>query len=229
MTFTKPIIELVKFGEEEVPTTTSLNVAEVFGKRHDTVLRTVKRLGCSEEFRHRNFAEAVYQDGQGKDRPMYIMTRDGFTFLAMSFTGREAAKFKEAYIAQFNAMEKKLKRMEAAEQKRIAIREGGKLARRTLTDEIRDSGENERMHNHGYSTYTQLAHKTAIGETIPATRKRLGIGKKDNIRDRLTADELKRIEGVESAMKGLLAVGLQYDSIKAIMETVSGQKRELHS
>lgn len=225
----KPIVELVKFGEEEVPTTTSLNVAEVFKKRHDTVLRAVRKLECSEEFRLRNFAEITYIDDRGRKQPAYVMTRDGFTFLAMSFTGREAAKFKEGYIKAFGVMERRLMRLEAADRKREAIREGGKLARRSLTDEIKDSGEDLRMHGHGYSTYTQLAHKTAIGESLPATRKRLGLSKKDNVRDSLTADELKRIEGVESAMRGLLAVGLKYDAIKAIMASVSGQKRELPS
>ena len=84
---------------------TSLRVAEVFGKRHNDVLRSISRLGCSDEFNQRNFARVEYLDAKGESRPMVEMTRDGWAFLVMGFTGAEAAAWKEQYIAQFNAME----------------------------------------------------------------------------------------------------------------------------
>lgn len=84
--------------------TTSLKVAEHFGKRHGDVIRSLNNIECSIEFSERNFALAEYIDEQGKPRPAYEMTKDGFTFLAMGFTGKEAAKWKEAYINAFNAM-----------------------------------------------------------------------------------------------------------------------------
>jgi Rha family phage regulatory protein len=90
--------------------TTSLKVAEHFGKRHDTVLRAIRNLDCSPEFAARNFAEChrINELANGKPEPFYEMTRDGFTFLAMGFTGKEAAKWKEAYIEAFNRMEAEL-------------------------------------------------------------------------------------------------------------------------
>ena len=91
-----------------IPKTTSINVAQVFGKRHDHVLRSIRELECSNEFRAPNFGEGSYLDAQGQSRPMYEMTRDGFTFLAMGFTGKEAARWKEAYIAAFNGMAEQL-------------------------------------------------------------------------------------------------------------------------
>lgn len=89
-------------------TTTSLQVAESFGKLHKDVLRAIDNLDVSPEFSQRNFAPAEYTDAQGKKRPAYTITRDGFAFLAMGFTGKEAAKWKEAYITAFNAMEAEL-------------------------------------------------------------------------------------------------------------------------
>lgn len=89
--------------------TTSLKVAEYFGKRHCDVLRQINLLECSDLFRQRNFALSNYTRQNGnvtKSYPMYYMTRDGFTFLAMGFTGKVAAKFKEAYINAFNEMER---------------------------------------------------------------------------------------------------------------------------
>lgn len=93
-------------------TTTSNQVAAHFGKRHDTVLRAIRNLGCSPEYHARNFAEMVneVEIGSGATRkdPAYRITRDGFTILAMGFTGKEAMQWKEAYITAFNKMEQEL-------------------------------------------------------------------------------------------------------------------------
>lgn len=90
------------------PITTSLRVAEIFGKQHKNVLRALERLECSAAFIERNFALVDYTDAKGERRPMYEMTRNGFVFLAMGFTGSKAARFKEAYIERFDVMEKHL-------------------------------------------------------------------------------------------------------------------------
>lgn len=86
------------------PATTSVLVADRFGKEHKDVLKAIRGLECSPEFSRRNFAPSNYSL-RGKDYPMYIMTKDGFTFLVMGFIGLSAAKFKEDYIEQFNKME----------------------------------------------------------------------------------------------------------------------------
>lgn len=108
--------------ENEHAVTTSLRVAEVFSKQHKDVLKAVKSLDCSKEFRERNFAlsKIDYQNGNIKKQlPMYYITRDGFMFLVMGFTGKTAAKWKEAYIKAFNEMEAKIR----AEQMAKAIEE----------------------------------------------------------------------------------------------------------
>ncbi|GDA05108.1 phage antirepressor Ant [Escherichia coli] len=92
--------------------TSSLAVADFFSKRHDDVLKKIRILDCSPEFCARNFAETlilVHQPNGGTRKlPCYHITRDGFAFLAMGFTGKRAARFKEAYINAFNQMEKQL-------------------------------------------------------------------------------------------------------------------------
>ena len=118
---TDPKVSLVVV-ENEHAVTTSLRVAEVFSKQHKDVLKAVKSLDCSEEFRERNFAlsKIDYQNGNIKKQlPMYYITRDGFMFLVMGFTGKTAAKWKEAYIKAFNEMEAKIR----AEQMAKAIEE----------------------------------------------------------------------------------------------------------
>lgn len=87
---------------------TSLVVAEFFGKRHADVIRAVRNLECSDEFNQRNFASVKYKDGKGEERDMFRMTKNGFVFLVMGFTGKLAAEFKEAYILEFDRMKEEL-------------------------------------------------------------------------------------------------------------------------
>jgi len=89
--------------------TTSLIVAKVFGKDHRHVLRDINELTCSEGFRKTNFGLSYYKSSQGKQIPMYEITKDGFSFLAMGYTGIVASGFKELFIAAFNQNEELLK------------------------------------------------------------------------------------------------------------------------
>jgi anti-repressor protein len=87
------------------PITDSLVIAESFGKRHDNVLRDIKELECSEQFSLLNFEVTPYVHEQnGQTYLKYLITQDGFSFLVMGYTGKEAARFKEMYINEFNSM-----------------------------------------------------------------------------------------------------------------------------
>ncbi len=92
--------------------TSSLTISDYFSRNHKDVLRKIETLECSPEFNERNFALVEYSDLKGEKRPCYQITRDGFTFLAMGFTGKRAAAFKEAYINAFNQMEERLHQQE---------------------------------------------------------------------------------------------------------------------
>lgn len=92
------------------PATTSREVARYFRKRHDNVVRDIRSImdNCPEEFTALNFEVSNYLDQTGRSLPMYIIFRDGFTLLAMGYTGPEAIRFKLAYIEAFNRMEAEL-------------------------------------------------------------------------------------------------------------------------
>ena len=93
------------------PRVSSLDIAEKFGKRHDDVLRAIKRilLRLDENFRLRNFAETLQVNEQnGQKYPVYSLTRDAFSLVVMGFTGKEALAWKVKYIEAFNAMEAEL-------------------------------------------------------------------------------------------------------------------------
>lgn len=103
---TSPTVALV----DNRPATTSLDIAEHFGKRHDHVMRGIQDLiaNCPESFSAPNFGVAEYTDEQGKPRPMYTVFFDGFILLVMGYTGKKALGMKLAYIDAFNAMREKL-------------------------------------------------------------------------------------------------------------------------
>lgn len=95
------------------PMTFSYSVAEVFEKEHKNVLRDIDDLGCSAEFRRLNF-EPTFRavpgpNGATRQERCFEITKDGFTILAMGYTGVKAMAFKEAYIQRFNEMEASLR------------------------------------------------------------------------------------------------------------------------
>ncbi|MCG9097848.1 Rha family transcriptional regulator [Laribacter hongkongensis] len=94
------------------PRTTSLKVAEVFGKLHKHVLAKIESLDCSDDFASANFSAQArmvkIDNGATRETKYYEMTKDGFMFLVMGFTGKKAAQIKEAYINAFNWMAQQL-------------------------------------------------------------------------------------------------------------------------
>ena len=89
--------------------TTSLIVAEVFGKEHKNVLRDIDNLSCSDNFNRLNFERITYKDVRNREQTAYDMTKDGFSFLVMGYTGEKAGQFKETFINEFNKREMMLK------------------------------------------------------------------------------------------------------------------------
>lgn len=89
--------------------TTSLIVAQVFGKEHKNVVRDIENLSCSENFNRLNFERITYKDARNREQTAYEMTKDGFSFLVMGYTGAKAGEFKDRFINEFNRREFLLK------------------------------------------------------------------------------------------------------------------------
>lgn len=202
------LIEVKKFGKEEKVAVTSLDVAETFDKEHRRVLQDIRELSCSDDFRLHNFVQSSYENQQGKSQPMFLITRDGFTMLAMGYTGEKAMRFKEAYIRQFNAMENTLRGKVLEREKGIAVRQ-------SLTKAIQQTSENERMHGHAYSVYTDLIYKNLFNMTAAQMRDALNMKKSDDLRSTFTKEQLEDIQTMEYLVAGLVRCGFGYEEIKA--------------
>lgn len=108
--------ELVILKNKEA-VTTSLQVAEAFEKQHKNVIQAIEdKIQSAENSAHyqQMFAVGSYEDSRGRKQKIYYMNRDGFTFIAMGFTGRKADEFKLKYIKAFNEMEKAIKEQRIA-------------------------------------------------------------------------------------------------------------------
>lgn len=95
--------------KDQQAVTSSLQVAEVFEKEHKNVLRDISTLDLDRLNFEQMFLEGTEPDSYGRDRKVIYMNRDGFTLLAMGFTGKKALEFKLKYIEAFNQMENSVK------------------------------------------------------------------------------------------------------------------------
>ena len=99
--------EIILSTQNGEPVASSRQIAENFGKEHKHVLDAVKNLVAENSAAKSMFHPATFEN-RGKQYPMYLMNRDGFSLLVMGFTGKAALEWKLKYIAAFNEMEKKL-------------------------------------------------------------------------------------------------------------------------
>lgn len=105
--------------------TTSQSIADYFDKQHKHILAKIDALDCSPEFTSANFSADVQTIGIGngaeRETRCFLITKDGFMFLVMGFTGKKAARLKEAYIAKFNHMEAELQGKNSSQKKSVQI------------------------------------------------------------------------------------------------------------
>ena len=124
--------------------TDSLKVAESFDKKHKHVLETARNLAAENSATKKMFVESTYVN-RGKEYPMIYMNRDGFTLLAMGFTGKKALDFKLKYIQAFNEMEKRIRQPKSERleimRKNSATKRAGVLYKIAMATESTSSKE----------------------------------------------------------------------------------------
>lgn len=102
------IVKRTEYGELVV---SSRQVAEDFDKRHADVIKAIEdKMKVNEILRSpKYFIESTYTDKSNRKSKEYLLTRDGFSFLVMGFTGSKADEWKLKYIEAFNKMEQAIK------------------------------------------------------------------------------------------------------------------------
>ena len=209
-------IEIIKKNGVDVIDSKLLhNKLEVASYHADWIRRRIDGYGFEEgkDFYKLDISNMSNRKKHGGDRKsrQYLITLDMAKELAMLENNEIGQKVRRYFISA----EKELR-------KQYAIREATKRARRTITDAIKESGENERMHGKGYSNFTRLVYYvTGLSEK----KKEYGI--KEGFRDTLLQDELKRVEIAEGLIKPLLDMGKEYSEIKETLKPLFIKKELL--
>lgn len=196
----------------------SLQVAGKFRKTHYHVIRDIENLigGISKIGGTHYFKKSYYVNEQNGQRyPKYFMSRDGFSLLAMGFTGKKALEWKLQYINAFNQMENFIK--EKATETWVETRKSGKLTRKAETDTIQKLVQyaKEQGSTHAdmlYMTYSKLANKMS------------GIQK----RDEATVTQLNNLSLMENVILHIIDNGIMvqkhykdiYKDCKKRLETI---------
>lgn len=98
------------------PMISTLQVAELFEKRHDNVLRVVQNAihgsGYTPDFIHLNIEVNEYVDSVGRRLPMYLLTEKGFGVISSALTGPKADAFRQRVWEAFDEMAAEIKRMQ---------------------------------------------------------------------------------------------------------------------
>lgn len=196
----------------------SLYVAEFFEKRHDHVLRDITKItdpksGVSEEFSDTNFTPSSYKDSTGRKLRCYYLTRDGFTMLAMGYTGQKAMKFKELYIRRFNEMESFIKTL-------IKARQEFPL----LTANIKLLHENPKPYH--FSNECDMLNRIVLGKTAKQFRLENDIEKGKSIRPYLSDEQIKMLETLQKVDVGLLVAFPNYEDRKRHLEWYKSKLEE---
>lgn len=204
-TSTDPVIHI----HRQKVTTSSIAVAEYFGKNHKNVLRAIQHLECSEEFNRLNFAPVKYIDAKGEKRPAYEITKDGFAMLAFGFTGKQAAAFKERYINAFNRM---LADLPADRESAIHAK---RIAHQGMTDAIkfRREQEGKGVKPHHFMNENRLCNWAAFGSFKAIDE------------STLSAPEAKLLERVRNYDETLICDGVSYADRKTKLQNYADRQR----
>lgn len=168
--------------------TTSLVLAEVFEKQHKNVIQAIeaKIEPAENQARYkRMFYEGIYIDKKGEQRKMYYLNRDGFTFIAMGFTGRKADEFKLKYIDAFNKMEEQIK----SESLQLVTANADDLKRANLLYKIANLTSDEELKEQSLKSSYELVtgksirqKKTDYQKLYEAVTERYGDSVEDNLK-----------------------------------------------
>lgn len=196
----------------------SLYVANYFEKEHKTVLRNIDAVlnpdsGFSHEFGQHNFVPTSYIDKWNRKQRCYGVTRDGLSALAMGFTGKKAAHFKELYIRRFNEMEKFIKSLASA-RKDFPL----------LTENIKLLYENPKPYH--FSNECDMLNRIVLGMSAKQFRLQHGIEKGKSIRPYLTKEQIAMLEILQKVDVGLLVSCPSYEERKRYLEWYMAKIKE---
>ena len=207
---------LVKpIGSHMEPYTTADAVAEWTHIKQETIDHLIRKHKSDlEEFGVLGFEIRLPLAGSKGGRPekLYHLNEQQATLLITYLKNTEPVRrFKKTLVREFFNARQELARRDAQRAIKLPVR-------RSLTDAIRDSGENERFHGHAFAAYTNLIYKAVTGRSASKIRKDAGLPRGADVVPLLSADTLALVTRREAQVATLLDCGMRYEGIKAVLE-----------
>lgn len=204
--------EFQLYEKKDMPFCSSLQVAEEFGKQHKIVMRDIRMLDCSDDFRKCNFVptsqKVAMPNGGFRKEPIILMTRNGFMFLVMGYTGKKAAVIKEAIIKRFDDMEAFIKKYVLSRDDFLPF-----------TQAIKDAYDEP--HSYHYSNEYDMINRIVLGCTAKQFKEHYGLVEAPSIRPFLSDRQFKAIRKLQVEDIRLLYKGVDYDDRKSRLITLS--------
>lgn len=202
-------------GSRMEPYTTADAVAEWTHIKQETIDHLIRKHKSDlEEFGVLGFEIRLPLAGSKGGRPekLYHLNEQQATLLITYLKNTEPVRrFKKTLVREFFNARQELARRDAQRAIKLPVR-------RSLTDAIRDSGENERFHGHAFAAYTNLIYKAVTGRSAAKIRKDAGLPRGADVVPLLSADTLALVTRREAQVATLLDCGMRYEGIKAVLE-----------
>lgn len=209
------LVLIKPIGSHMEPYTTADAVAEWTHIKQETIDHLIRKHKSDlEEFGVLGFEIRLPLAGSKGGRPekLYHLNEQQATLLITYLKNTEPVRrFKKTLVREFFNARQELARRDAQRAIKLPVR-------RSLTDAIRDSGENERFHGHAFAAYTNLIYKAVTGRSAAKIRKDAGLPKGADVIPLLSADTLALVTRRGSQVATLLDCGMRYNAIKAVLE-----------
>jgi Rha family phage regulatory protein len=194
------------FEKSEDAWTTSRDLARVFEKPHDAVLKVITKTisECDRDFGRVNFYESSYKNQQNKKQPQYLMTRKGFSLVAMGFTGKKAMEFKVAYIEAFENM-----------AELIFTRVHSKQGYKEMTAAIKHFLRGDQ---YIYAEEANRVNKAVLGMSSSEFRRVHGLKSGETPRDAVIKEKLEQLDKAQRLNADLIRAGVQGSERTRILE-----------
>jgi Rha family phage regulatory protein len=200
------------FERDHEAWTTSRDLARVFEKRHDNVLSQIERVlsEVDEDFGRLNFKESTYKSRQNKRQRQYMMTRKGFSLIALGLTGKRALEFKVRYIEAFEVM-----------SELIFARVHSKYGYREMSSAVARYLGGGR---YAFAEEANRVNRVVLGMSASEFRESRSLNRKKSVRDVLPVETVERLDAAQRLNADLIHAGVHPDERTRILERRFGRR-----
>lgn len=210
------VIDGIKFVVKDEIRVTTKEIAKEFEKEHKNVMRAVRSLNCSSEFSRLNFepVNIIEKNGIGADidKSFFNVTRDGWMFLVMGFTGKKAAHKKVLFIEAFNKMESFIKEEFSRREEDDRARFGCKPMTDALKNTRLEIGKGTKPYH--YSNEHNLIYRIVLGVTRKKWCEAHDIDMKERFRDHMPEPMITAIADMQQVNTAFIDMGWDYQKRK---------------